>query len=139
MESTRYTAPMIKYLALPILFMLSGCTQNVQPTNTPTQLDQITVTNLSNQTLKSVRIEVLSTRSKIVCQQVAPKGFCAFRFKARPLRGETAQVDWQIGDQQWYELITAQDVQISKDWQKVRLNLTLTAKGQAKIIAVESN
>ena len=105
----------------------------------PIQLDQITVTNLSNQTLSSVRIEVLSTRSKIVCQQVAPNGFCAFRFKARPLRGETAQIDWQIGDQQWYESISAKDVNISQGWHQVKLNLTLTADGQAKIIAVESN
>jgi len=104
----------------------------------PIQLDQITVTNLSNQALTSVRIEVLSTRSKIVCEQVAPTGFCAFRFKARPLRGETAQVDWQIGDQQWHESISAQDVEISKDWHQVKLNLTLSADGQAKIIAVQS-
>ncbi|WP_415889369.1 hypothetical protein ACMXYV_15595 [Neptuniibacter sp. SY11_33] len=130
---------MIKFLTPLILLVLSGCTQNVQPISKPTQLDQITVTNLSNQTLTSVRIEVLSTRSKIVCQQVAPNGFCAFRFKARPLRGETAQIDWQIGDQQWYESISAKDVEISKDWFQVKLNLTLTADGQAKIIAIESH
>ncbi|WP_415899263.1 hypothetical protein [Neptuniibacter sp. QD48_11] len=130
---------MIKFLTPLILFVLSGCAQNVQPISKPTQLDQITVTNLSNQTLTSVRIEVLSTRSKIVCQQVALNGFCAFRFKARPLRGETALIDWQIGDQQWYESISAEDVKISQGWHQVKLNLTLTADGQAKIIAVESN
>ncbi|WP_415902095.1 hypothetical protein ACMXYR_14245 [Neptuniibacter sp. QD29_5] len=130
---------MIKFLAPFVFLVLSGCTPNVQPTNTPTELDQITVTNLSNQTLTSVRIEVLSTRSKIICQQVGPNGFCAFRFKARPLRGETAQIDWQIGDQKWHELISAKDVGISKGWYQVKLNLTLTADGQAKIIAVESN
>ncbi|WP_415882500.1 hypothetical protein [Neptuniibacter sp. QD34_54] len=130
---------MIKFLAPLVFLVLSGCTPYVQPTNTPAELDQITVTNLSNQTLTSVRIEVLSTRSKIVCQQVAPNGFCAFRFKARPLRGETAQIDWQIGDQQWYESISAKDVKISQGWHQVKLNLTLTSDGQAKIIAVESN
>ncbi|WP_415892618.1 hypothetical protein ACMXYN_15500 [Neptuniibacter sp. PT8_73] len=130
---------MIKFLTPLIVLVLSGCTQNVQPKSTPTQLDQITVTNLSNHTLSSVRIEVISTRSKIVCEQVAPNGFCAFRFKARPLRGETAQVDWQIGDQKWYESISAKDLEISKDWHQVKLNLTLTADGQAKIIAVESH
>lgn len=130
---------MNKLLILIVLLVLNGCTQGVQLTTAPVLLDQIKVVNLSNQMLTNVKIEVLSTHSKIVCQQVAPGGFCAFRFNERPLRGETAQLDWQIGDHQWQELISARDIEISSAWQRVELNLTLTANGQAKISAAESN
>lgn len=132
-------ALMIKLLIPIVLLVLNGCTQGVQSANTPVLLDQIKVVNQSNQILTSVKIEVLSTRSKIVCGQVASGGFCAFNFKARPLLGETAQVDWQIGDQRWQELISASQADISPDWYRVGLTLALTANGQAKIIAVESD
>ena len=130
---------MIRLLISLTLLVLVGCAQNAQPVRGPVQLDQVKVVNLSNQTLTSVKIEVLSTRSKIVCKQVAPEGFCAFRFKERELRGETAQVDWQIGDQEWQVSIDASEVDISSDWYRVSLDLNLTADGKAKIIAVESN
>lgn len=105
------------FLLLLSLFLVACTTQPIQPSVMP-ELVEVSVLNMSDRRLTKVEIYVAANHSKVVCEQVAPQGFCANQFRPRSYQGHTAIVTWQVGGQQWQHEITAQDVSTPQGWRR---------------------
>ncbi len=74
--------------------LLAGC---AGPSEPPYVFNEILVRNQTGLVLQQVRIRDIERNRVFECDNVAPRGICANRFRPRPYRANPIEISWKSG------------------------------------------